>query len=110
VLELLREPDDRYVIFGPGDEIAVSFPALPPPPAGSTRTFFLYSDGFLKDADLNTRLGDRVGPLPRHGQISYDSVGPDPAQGEFVENYLTRRRAGARPPERPVRGEGDYSR
>jgi tetratricopeptide (TPR) repeat protein len=104
VRELLLAPDDRYVVFGPGDEISVRFAAPPPPPAGYTRTFFLYSDGFLKDADLNTRGGDRVGPLPRHGQTAYPPPASlEPAQRDFAAEYLTRRVEATRPPARPRR-------
>lgn len=103
VLELLTEADDRYVIFGPGDEIAVRFPVQAPPPTGFERTFFLYSDGFLKDADLNTRLGDRVSPLPRHGQAAYGGAEPDAEMEVFAERYLTRVRGPAGPPGRPER-------
>lgn len=104
VRDLLLEPDDRYVVFGPGDEIAVRFTALPRPRARQTRTFFLYSDGFLKDADLNTRGGDRVGPLPRHGQATYPArAGLESAQGDIAAEYLTRRVEAKRPPIRPRR-------
>jgi hypothetical protein len=84
--------DDRYVVFGAGDEIAIRFKSLPPPPADESRTFFLYSDAFLKDADLNTRGGQRVEPLPRHGQSDYPAGVPeaDPAHTEFVTRYQTR--------------------
>ena len=46
VRELLRATDDMFVVSRPGDEIALSFDAsaLPPLPAGWTRTFLLYSD------------------------------------------------------------------
>lgn len=102
VRDLLLAPDDRYVVFGPGDEISVRFAALPPPRAGRTRTFFLYSDGFLKDADLNTRGGDRVGPLPRHGQTAYPPLASqEPAQRDFAAEYLTRRVEVKWPPARP---------
>ncbi|HSM09461.1 MAG TPA: FG-GAP-like repeat-containing protein [Gemmatimonadota bacterium] len=102
VLELLVTGDDRYVVFGPGDEIAVRFAASPGPPEGRERTFFLYSDGFLKDADLNTRGGDRVAPLPRHGQRTYPPLSSEaPALAEFANEYLTRYAGDPQPPARP---------
>src|SRR5256884_369079 len=46
VLPLLDAPDDRYVIFDPGDETALQFDATPAPalPPGWTRDFVLYTD------------------------------------------------------------------
>jgi len=103
VRDLLLNSDDRYVVFGPGDEIAVRFEAPVPPPPGWERTFFLYSHGFLKDADLNTLGGDRVGPLPRHGLEGYPpSTAPPASQRDFAAEYLGRRVDGARPPARPL--------
>lgn len=92
VLPLLTAADDQYVVFGPGDEMELRFEALPPPAAGKTRTFFLYSDAFLKDADLNTLGGGRVEPLPRHGQNDYPGGVPEPdsAHAEFIARYQTR--------------------
>src|ERR1019366_3172756 len=63
---------DRYVVMGPGDETTLQFdaaasPALPP---GWRRDFLLYTDGWIKDADLNTALGNTVGPLPFHAILS----------------------------------------
>lgn len=102
VRELLLTSDDRYVVFGPGDEVAVQFVAPPGPPEGWERTFFLYSDGFLKDADLNTRGGNRVGPLPRHGQETYPPLTSGvSAQADFAAEYLTRRIDAPQPPARP---------
>lgn len=102
VRELLLASDDRYVVFGPGDEVAVRFAAPPEPPEGWERTFLLYSDGFLKDADLNTRGGNRVGPLPRHGQKTYPPLTSSaPAQADFAAEYLTRRVDAPQPPARP---------
>jgi len=73
VLPLLDAPDDRYVIFGPGDETALQFDATPAPtlPPGWTRDFVLYTDAWMKDADLNTASGGTVGPLPFHGMSRY---------------------------------------
>ena len=92
VLPLLAVADDQYVVFGAGDEMALRFKALPLPAEGETRTFFLYSDAFLKDADLNTLGGRTVEPLPRHGQQDYP-IGipePDSAHAAFIARYQTR--------------------
>jgi hypothetical protein len=73
VLPLLTDPDDMYVIMGPGDEATIQFDAssasaLPP---GWRRDFLLYTDGWIKDSDLNTAFGTSVGPLPFHGAQAY---------------------------------------
>ncbi len=73
VLPLLTDPDDMYVIMNAGDEVAVEFDAaeLPPLPAGWSRDFLLYTDGWIKDGDLNTGAGQTVEPLPFHAQSRY---------------------------------------
>lgn len=78
VLPLVRESDDRYPIMGPGDELALRYASaeLPELPDGWSRTFLIYSDGWVKDADLNTADGWRVEPLPFHGMSQYP-YGPE---------------------------------
>ena len=79
VLPLVEEADDRYPIMAPGDELALRFHAggLPDLPEGWTRDFVIYTEGWLKDADMNTAAGWKVGPLPFHGmsQYPYDGAG-----------------------------------
>jgi hypothetical protein len=106
--ELLDAADDRYVVLGTGDEVAIRFEApLAPPPPGWRRDFLIYLHGWLKDTDLNTAYGDRVEPLPFHGMSSYPYPPPehypdDEAHREFVEHYLTR---GPRPINPPLGGQ-----
>ncbi|MCH7528442.1 MAG: VCBS repeat-containing protein [Candidatus Marinimicrobia bacterium] len=78
VTPLLTDADNRYVIINAGDEVSLKFDAgqVPPLPAGWTRDFLFYSDGWLKDGDLSTAHGQTVGPLPFHGMTSYP-YGPD---------------------------------
>lgn len=97
VTDLLRAPDDRYVVANAGDEITVRFAAgdFPEPPDGWTRTWVVYTDGWVKDGDLNTATGDAVAPLPFRNQRSYphdpdDAYPDDAAHREFLETYLTR--------------------
>jgi hypothetical protein len=108
VLSLVDSVDDRYVIFGPGDEIALQFDsaAAPPVPPGWTRDFLIYTDAWLKDADLNTASGGTVAPLPFHAMSRYpyganEAFPGDPEHRQFVEQYNTRkvqlRRRGAVP-------------
>lgn len=93
VRELLAATDDRSVVIGPGDEIALEFAAggLPPPPPGWTRTVFLQSQGWDKDADRNTWEARHVEPLPFRGMGHYGEPLPDtPALRDWVEHWLTR--------------------
>jgi hypothetical protein len=71
VRTLLGETDDLFVVSKPGDEIALSFAALPAPAAGTARTFLLLGDGFSKEMDINSASPDVVLPLPYHGMESY---------------------------------------
>jgi hypothetical protein len=97
VLPLLDDADDRYVVMGPGDEMTVEFDAPPSPDGedGWIRTFLLYTDGWIKDADLNTAAGDSVGPLPFHGQSRYphaagEGYPRDSVHRAYLETYQTR--------------------
>lgn len=62
VLPLIIDSDERMVIFGTGDEVAVDFDVrtIAPPRRGLIRTWFLVSRGFARDGDPNTE------PLPWH--------------------------------------------
>ncbi|MFQ5526911.1 MAG: FG-GAP-like repeat-containing protein [Thermoanaerobaculia bacterium] len=95
--ELLLAEDDRYVVMGPGDELTVRLPVddLPPPAEGWRRDFVLYTDGWVKDADLHTKTSQTVEPLPYHGMRAYPDT-PDHRHphagdlGDFAREYLTR--------------------
>jgi len=69
VRELLAKQDDALVILDAGDEVKLSFDgaSLPPKAPGMQRDFFLYTDGWDKDADYHVSFGDTVGPMPYHG-------------------------------------------
>ncbi|HQZ72700.1 MAG TPA: FG-GAP-like repeat-containing protein, partial [Anaerolineae bacterium] len=71
VRDLLAGTDDRYVILNAGDQIRLSFPVPPSPPAGWTRSFVFISDGWEKDGDFNTAYGGTVLPLPSHDRPEY---------------------------------------
>ena len=97
VRELLLKSDDMFVISRPGDEISLSFDAgkLPPLPAGWTRTFLLYSDGFSKEMDINSASPDQVSPLPFHGMTKYPYADPEAypmtaARRAYVAKYNKR--------------------
>jgi hypothetical protein len=98
VTDLVQHPDDRYVVFGPGDEITIEFDASAAPslPTGWRRDFLLYSDSWLKDADLNTGTGQMVEPLPFHGMSRYpygadESYPTDNDHQRYLRHYTTRR-------------------
>ncbi|HEX8163634.1 MAG TPA: FG-GAP-like repeat-containing protein [Pyrinomonadaceae bacterium] len=97
VRELLLKADDMFVVSRPGDEISLSFDAskLPPLPAGWTRTFLLYADGFSKEMDINSASPDQVWPLPFHGMTKYpygagESYPLTAARRAYLERYNTR--------------------
>ena len=109
VLALMEEADDRYPIMAPGDELALRFDAtgLPRLPEGWTRDFLIYTEGWLKDSDLNTATGWKVDPLPFHAMTRYpygsDEAYPHP---EFVDAWHTREPA----PAPKLGGEGATKR
>jgi len=97
VLPLLGRSDDMYAIMGPGDEATLKFDAAPAGgiPRGWTRDFLLYSDGWIKDSDLNTAFGTTVGPLPFHAIREYpyaagESYPTDSAHIRYLREYNTR--------------------
>jgi len=73
VLPLVSAADDRFVILGSGDEVALEFdpsslPALAP---GWSRDYFFYADGFAKDMDFYSAHSESVEPLPFHSMGQY---------------------------------------
>jgi hypothetical protein len=73
VTSLLKEADDKFVIFGSGDEVQLEFDSthLPPMPRGWTRDYFFFADGFTKDMDFYAAYGGTVEPLPYHSPLPY---------------------------------------
>ncbi|NKB90211.1 MAG: hypothetical protein GKS06_18545 [Acidobacteria bacterium] len=70
--DLLDQADDRLVLIGTGDEVAVRFrDELPEVATGWRRDWLLYLNGWVKDGDPNTVGGDRVEPLPTHRMREY---------------------------------------
>ena len=97
VLPLLQGPDDKYIIMGPGDETTISFDATSASslPSGWKRDFLLYTDGWIKDSDLNTAFGTTVEPLPYHAARQYpfgpgDRYPADPQHARYLQEYDTR--------------------
>jgi hypothetical protein len=73
VTELLRESDDRFVIFGAGDEVTARFDAhsLPPLPPGWRRSFVLRTWGYCKDSTPFSDVGETIEPLPFAAMRTY---------------------------------------
>jgi hypothetical protein len=101
VTDLLRAPDDEYVIFGSGDEVVVDFDPtrLPDLPEGWMRDYFFYANGFAKDMDFYAAHGDTVSPLPFHTLVPYpypEGVGypEDERHLKYMLEYNTRGVAG----------------
>jgi len=97
VRSLVSEADDRMVIMGSGDELALRFDAtgLPPLATGWKRDFLLLVDGWAKDADANTAFSQTVLPLPFHGMSSYpypptEHYPSDRIHQEYLREYNTR--------------------
>ncbi len=97
VRQLLSKSDDMFAICRPGDEISLSFDAtaLAPLPAGWTRTFLLYADGFSKEMDINSASPDQLAPLPFHGMSRYPYKWPEhypltEERKKYIEKYNTR--------------------
>ncbi|MEO8192986.1 MAG: FG-GAP-like repeat-containing protein [Gemmatimonadales bacterium] len=97
VQPLLRKGDDMYAIMGPGDEATIQFDARSASslPRGWKRDFLLYTDGWIKDSDLNTAFGTTVEPLPFHGVRAYpyrpgEAYPTDPEHQRYLREYNTR--------------------
>jgi len=90
VLPLLGWNDDRLVVMGHGDELALSFDAarLPQPPRNWKRTFFFYADGYEKSFEFHSEQLETVGPLPFQSMKSYPSYEPGPSADEGYFRYL----------------------
>ena len=71
VKTLLEQIDDVFILSKTGDEIVLSFPALPEPPQGKKRTFLLYADGYSKEMDINSGSPEAVLPLPFKQMTKY---------------------------------------
>jgi hypothetical protein len=98
VRQLLEKSDDQFVVLNSGDEITIKFDAADTPPLKENwkRDFVIFSDGWIKEGDLNTALGKTVSPLPFHGmkRYPYDSdthFSSDETRREYLEQYNTRK-------------------
>ena len=81
VLPLLTLLDDRLVVFGSGDEVALDFDPskLPALPGAWSRDYFFVANGYEKDMDFYAYDFSRVDPLPFRDMSGY----PYPADQSF---------------------------
>jgi Flp pilus assembly protein TadD len=84
VTPLLQRVDNRYVIFGSGEEIDAEFSdaSLPSLPAGWKRDYFFYANGFVKDMDFYEAMPFTVAQMPFHEMSTY----PYPANEHYPED------------------------
>ena len=84
VTALVKGIDDRYAIFGSGEEVATEFDAskLPMLPAHWKRDYFFYANGYVKDMDWWDASPYTVTQLPFHGMSQY----PYPQSEKFPDD------------------------
>jgi tetratricopeptide (TPR) repeat protein len=84
VTALVKGVDDRYAIFGSGEEIATEFDAtkLPALPPHWKRDYFFYANGYVKDMDWWDAMPFTVAQLPFHKMSAY----PYPATERFPDD------------------------
>jgi tetratricopeptide (TPR) repeat protein len=100
VTSLLQQVDDRFVIFGTGEDIDAEFSAaaLPHLADGWTRDYFFYANGFVKDMDFYEATPFTVAEIPFHAMTSYpysvgqhypDNVGATAYRLDWNDRYQT---------------------
>ena len=100
VKSLLKNADDRFVIFSSGEGLKLDFDpsGLKPLPAGWVRDYFFYADGFEKDMDFYAAHAFTVEPLPKHGMKPYpyadgEAYPEDAEHRKYQLEYNTRERS-----------------
>jgi tetratricopeptide (TPR) repeat protein len=84
VTALVKGIDDRFAIFGSGEEIAAEFDLaqLPLLPVNWKRDYFFYANGFVKDMDWWDASPFTVAQLPFHAMSTY----PYPESEKFPDD------------------------
>ena len=101
---LLTGYDDRFAVFGSGDEVVLDFdPAkLPALPNGWVRDYFFVAKGYEKDMDFYAAEASTVHPLPFRSMGTYPypkgrSFPLDEAHVNYFLNYNIRHLSGNEP-------------
>jgi hypothetical protein len=100
---LLSDFDDRLVVLGSGEEVALDFDpgSLPPLPPGWTRDYFFLANGYEKDMDFYAAEGNTVDPLPFRAMGTYPYPGKtfplDEEHLDYLLEYNTRHISGKEP-------------
>jgi tetratricopeptide (TPR) repeat protein len=103
VHSLLTDFDDRLVVFGSGEEVALEFDphSLPAVPKNWTRDYFFLANGYEKDMDFYTAEGATVEPLPFRNMGTYPYPGKsfplDDKHLDYLLNFNTRQMSGNEP-------------
>jgi Tfp pilus assembly protein PilF len=104
VLPLLTQADDRFAVFGSGEEVALDFDArrLAPLRAGWKRDYFFMAKGYEKDMDFYAADAYTVAPLPFHAMGVYPyapgkTYPLDDAHLKYLLEYNTRQVSGEEP-------------
>jgi tetratricopeptide (TPR) repeat protein len=84
VKELLQTVDDKFVIFGSGEDIDLQFStsSLPPLPKGWKRDYFFFANGWVKDMDFYEATPFTVADLPFRKMSGY----PYPATERYPDH------------------------
>jgi hypothetical protein len=103
VKPLLTRTDDRFSVFGSGEELALEFDPspLPPLPSGWARDYFFVANGYEKDMDFYAAEGNTVEPLPFAKMRTYPYPGKiyplDAQHMQYLLQYNTRYLSGNEP-------------
>jgi len=104
VKSLLRNVDDKFVVFSSGEGVKLDFDpsGLKPLPTGWVRDYFFFADGFEKDMDFYAANAFTVEPLPKHGMKPYpyasgEEFPEDAKHQKYQLEYNTRQRSGQMP-------------
>ena len=84
VTPLLKSVDEKFVIFGSGEDIDLEFStaSLPPLAPGWKRDYFFYANGFVKDMDFYEASPFTVADMPFHNMSTY----PYPASEHYPQD------------------------
>jgi tetratricopeptide (TPR) repeat protein len=103
VRPLLTDFDDRLVVFGSGEEVALDFDphSLPAVRKNWTRDYFFLANGYEKDMDFYAADGNTVEPLPFRNMGTYPYPGKsfplDDKHLNYLLNFNTRQMSGNEP-------------